>query len=676
MKGLSLLGFLCVLSASAADKLTTRSDEVGKLLNEWHAEGRAAGLKALQYENRDGGHAPFQVGMFPGLKSLVHDEKERGAGRHMGPAHSVRRVPTLGNCSMASTADTGGCLPRIYLMSGNPGFNFLDASYRANNFIIYPEHQDHDVGFNGVDGWGDLFPANHPAVLISQGSSLSDLPFVQAWLSTVAAFTPEVQELLIAKGVLMPTVNMIFRRSNKQVRTDEDYFSGLAHPVVFDAKNLDEKAMVNRAQLMTPLTIPPVAMLEVLEERKPVNGVDYFEKEGVTEQLGQSASSVGRIFRGVGEVYSLRLSARRSVEIQGKPMKARWVLLQGRKDKVEIKSSADGTEAEIRVLWHDDMESASGTGIKAHRVDVGLFVSSPLADSAPAIVSVFMLPNEKRYFNDGGKVSEVCYQAHNEDLGIPRASEDMRWLQWMRVVAGEPLPGERWVRTLINDEARSEAKIVLGELQPMERALAELKTRKAPAEDIANMEKKLKAKLAGAADLRALAEKVVRTFANDPRWFLNQQAELIAVAAAASDAAVIGDVRAGIKKLTDMGVLVSQGDGGYVLAGGPTAAESPAVADYLRGLHLMLLSRVVLPEFLHRSNQPAFCDPRLTALKPWRDVYRYDEKGKLLGWLRHQEGRVHGFTADGRMKLNLGDPDEKAVPVKYEMKGGRLVFGP
>ncbi|MFZ4766729.1 MAG: hypothetical protein ACOYMN_17390, partial [Roseimicrobium sp.] len=38
-------------------QVTTRTDSTGKLLNEWHARGSAAGLGALSYENRDGGHS-------------------------------------------------------------------------------------------------------------------------------------------------------------------------------------------------------------------------------------------------------------------------------------------------------------------------------------------------------------------------------------------------------------------------------------------------------------------------------------------------------------------------------------------------------------------------------------------------------------------------------------------
>lgn len=57
-----------------------------------------------------------------------------------------------------------------------------------------------------MGGWGDLYPANSACTIISQGSSFTDMPFVNAALSTIAAFDPDVLTTLIRKRILMPTV--------------------------------------------------------------------------------------------------------------------------------------------------------------------------------------------------------------------------------------------------------------------------------------------------------------------------------------------------------------------------------------------------------------------------------------------------------------------------------------
>ena len=176
---LRLLAFITLGQAGVlAQPVTTRTDKVAGIINEWFAKGSAAGLQAITYENRDGQHSPLNTGLYPQLQVYKSAENEKGA------ATQIRSQPTLGNCSMASGATQLGCLPRLYMM--DPGGNrFLAQQYLSNNFFIYPEHQDYDVGANGVGGgYGDLLPLNTPSMLISQGSSFTDQPFLQALLST------------------------------------------------------------------------------------------------------------------------------------------------------------------------------------------------------------------------------------------------------------------------------------------------------------------------------------------------------------------------------------------------------------------------------------------------------------------------------------------------------------
>jgi hypothetical protein len=74
-----LIAPLLVASASvahAADPITTRTDEVGKLLNEWAAKGTAAGLSRLTYENRDDAHSALPTHLWPGLNVHAFTEQE------------------------------------------------------------------------------------------------------------------------------------------------------------------------------------------------------------------------------------------------------------------------------------------------------------------------------------------------------------------------------------------------------------------------------------------------------------------------------------------------------------------------------------------------------------------------------------------------------------------------
>ena len=87
---------------------------MGRLLNLWFNEGSAAGLARLTYENRDGGHSPFNTAEWPQLRVYQPSEEEKKLGAAPGAAIMVRPFPLIGNASMAAPADKGGSIPRLY----------------------------------------------------------------------------------------------------------------------------------------------------------------------------------------------------------------------------------------------------------------------------------------------------------------------------------------------------------------------------------------------------------------------------------------------------------------------------------------------------------------------------------------------------------------------------------
>ena len=138
------------------------------------------------------------------------------------------------------------------------------------------------------------------------------------------------------------------------------------------------------------------------------------------------------------------------------------------------------------------------------------------------------------------------------------------------------------------------------------------------------------------------------------------------MATSSPKATASADVQATVKRLIDLGVLLELASG-TVMPVNPYDRLPAAERYLLTGLNQTLLSQVLFPEALERSLAPAWVDPRLTTPKPWRDVYRYDEKtGALLGWRRHGSGKVALFDAEGRwLPQGLQHP-EQAVPVTYE----------
>lgn len=616
---LRLLSIFTLASAVLhAETITTRDDAVGRSLNQWATEETAAGFGALQYENRDGDHS-LLPDIYKRLHRVLPSPDEVKEARDKGFPNQLRKLPTIGNCSMSGTPDTIGSLPRTMFM--HPlGHEILSAQYAANNFFIFPEHLDHDPGANGVGGWGDLFPVNHPGVLITQGSSGSDMPFVKAMLATAAALRPEVQQHVIRNGVLMPTLQALLRQSSTRVQNESDYFTGSAHPVVFDGATLDELKMITSAQVMSLLSVPPVARLRLLSAPAARPGIDFFEPATVTqEMLGAQPSCIARVYRTSADAEDLRLSAEGSTDSGGKPLTYKWVLLQGDPARVQIAPNEDGTQATVRVRWHPPLLAASG--IRTHRVDIGLFASNGLSWSAPAMLCVAMNPNERRFFDDKGRLTEIHYEAGNPELGLPTSDDDPRWQVFSKALKTQPL-------------------LSAALKQPF------------------------------AASTRAGAVQIIDSLADDPQFFIRHQAKLLPLATKSPKTTALTELRAELKRLTGLGVLVESADGDFTTANA-TSALTEADRYYLRQLHLTVLSQILMPGFMERSPAPLFVDPRLSMPKAWRDVYHYDDAGKRAGWTRHHAGRTFRFDANGHLILN-----DQPVPVSYRVEGRQLLFDP
>ncbi|MDZ4402153.1 hypothetical protein [Prosthecobacter sp.] len=680
-----LLAFLTLgISGIIAQPVTMRTDSVAKLLNEWFVNGTAAGLKAISYENRDGQHSPLNTAQYPLLQVFKGAENDKGA------ATQLRLQPTLGNCSMASGATQLGCLPRLYMM--DPGGNrFLAQQYLSNNLFIYPEHQDYDIGANGIGangiggGYGDLLPLNTPSLLISQGSSGTDQPFLQALLSTAAAFRPETQKLLIEKRLLMPTLQSIFRRSNKMIQVPEDYFTGKAHPPVFDGTQIDEEKMVRIAHDMTPEKIPPLVLLQVIEESKIEAGKNFFELPGPYPwQLSDTPVSIARILRGNEAEHGMLIGFEKTLNLTKSPLQMRATVLQGDPRFVRIESAPGGNVMRLRVRWQPPVFTASG--IRSHRIDIGIFADNGASISAPSIVSFYMLPNEMHFYDEQGHVSEIHYQTHNPDFGLPVADTDPRWVKVLLAFSLKDtnLRGRLLDQILTPAERDGLQKHYLA-LKPQMDALTAAERDDKRKEEAAKLRTKLgesirfalKTRITEKAELttRTTIEKVLHAIASFHPFYLGSQRELDALASTSSKSSAIADVRAELHRLIMQGVLVEHASG-QIDTMSPPDKLSLGERYMLRGLNLTLLSQVLFPDVLERSTAPAYVSPRLTTPKPWRDVYRYDpDSGALQGWIRYSGARIANFDATGRFQPD--GPKGKAVPVIYAKDAnGSLTWQP
>lgn len=362
------------------------------LLRRFQAMGRAGGFEGVIYDNRDRGHSRLPQEQFPQLAHLEYGPELREANLDYGLAgRIILPFIVFGNSSTAVTQKPINRSQARFAMTsvGGPERAFL--TYSNNHLYIYPEHRDHDEV--------DLFPANWPYMIISQGSSHSDKPFMQALAMTLAALPVETREFLREKRLIAPTLQMILRRNQTATYRLEQYLSPAAHPTVFERKNLQPERMVAMAADLKPADIPPMVRLAVEQE-------DFSEAAGLaglSEHLFDTPSAIARVWRSEAYSREMIVTADKTQDPNDLPLTFKWVLLRGDPAKVRIKLLDDtGQKARIEIDWHEARPINPMTDRMTDRVDVGVFAWNGVNYSAPAFISVSFPRHQSRDYQPVG----------------------------------------------------------------------------------------------------------------------------------------------------------------------------------------------------------------------------------------------------------------------------------
>jgi len=693
--------------------ITTAPGKVGDLLRQWWQEGTAAGNLGDVYDNRDKGHSDLDMGPYPQLRKVVYSPEEIQKGRHWSAQVVLRKGVVFGNSSTSAPPTAGGSNPRMYYVQP-AGIAFLYRQYTANNLYIYPEHRDHDPGHNGPDeGFGDLYPTNTPYLIISQGSSGSDQPFMRALPFTLAAFRPEVKKKLVETGLLMPTVQMLLRSTNRQLAKPEDYLTGLAHPTVFEGSWFNELALVQAAHALTVDNLPPMVQMKVLEEDHPVQGRDFFELTNL-EILADTPAVIARIIRGKDYRRRLVVSAERSFDVNQKPLSFTWTVLRGDKDKIAITpKNKEKSVVEIVVPYHDRRPIAPGSPLESNRVDIGVFVNNGTYNSAPGFVTFYSMDNEARTYDDKGRVLEIGYGMGETRLTVTdwpafvdvlvKEEAGPSYFSLSKETRGRFADAVPKLKMLQSEwkRARGALDLYQAEMNKVAERLAkaqqflvtaEQALKKNPGEDAQETVKKAQAakdKLLGEKKVDELVHgdlyKKSAAAEKDIHDFLNQTGPAKSLRVIADDLLrdKVQDLdllprfwkenvwaptyyRGILNNLNLMGILANGTKSPLVfklLQPGGTAYEKMLI----QRANAALLTEGILPKILKAEIVNNFVDQRLATPRFWRDVYHYDDKGNYGGWTRYGAEKTLEFNADGLLILAKDDRGRcsKAATVRY-----------
>lgn len=646
--------------------VTTDQGEVGKMLRLWYGEGSAAGNVGDRYDNRDGGHSMLRLSRYPQIEPVTYTAQQKARrlnwGLMYGPPHegvafgnSSTAASDIHHGSNARQAMTNRLIPpRLYL------------HYVRSNLYVYPEHRDCDPGRNGRGGFGDLFPGNLPYVIVSRGSSGSDQWFLDAVACTLAAFRPETKKKLVRTGLLMPTVQMIFRSCNKGLETPEDYLTGRAHPSAFDGREIDKLAMVRMAHSIRPDEIPPMVLLRMVKDFEGKRGRDWFDN-AADEVLYDTPCAIARIGRSTRRVRRMVVSVEAGSDVNHRKLTYHWAVLRGDGEQVKIKPLKDDRSVVVlsipftssRPIW-------PGSKITSPRVDIGAFAHNGKHYSAPAFVTVYFLPNEARTYDAKGRIAEVDYNFGDSTIGYasrlpmhPRY-DIADWKPLLEAFAPErdDLPARLLKAKLPPAQAAELARVA--------REFASVKTPAVRAQVLTKPRPRLGRVLVtpsrrvpiadrtAARTARDCIEQAINAVKDDATLLVDNAAEIERLLGAASqaDAKAVREAR---DKLVRGGVLAGDAKAGWRLTplldgdGAPETRLSLSQRNRLEWFHIELINRVLYPGSVRLRFARNFVPKMLTSpKKTWRDVYHYDEAGKLTGWTRHDGGKTTQFNAEGR----------------------------
>jgi hypothetical protein len=483
---------------------------------------------------------------------------------------------------------------------------------------------------------------------------------------------------------------MIFRSTNKHLKRPEEYLTGKAHPSVFEGSWVNDLEMIKLAHAIEPGNIPPMVQLKVEKEDLPVLGIDYFEVQG-TEKLADTPASISRIFRGKDFRRPMIVSAEGSYDINKRPLKYHWVILRGDPKRITIKPlGKTGSKAEITVAYHERRPISPGSAMESNRVDIGVFVHNGVYYSAPGFITAFSLDHEARTYDDQGRTLEIGYGMGETTLAVAN------WAAFLDLAGKDSresrvLPLNKLEREALHQEAAKykELEAALHSARKKRDAIqAELQ--KAPADQ----KKAIQAKIDESNKSVAKADQAINAFLDrplpGPKQSIRRQADralrvLVKKPNFANDHAEVlvslmdnlherdlqnkKVVIAALQRSKDMGLALSK------------SKDFPRPFESIRGkerwtdyelalieqFNATLLSQVIFPGMLTNSYQANYVDPRISAPRSWRDVYRYDARGKFIGWTRFSPAGKSEFTADGFLILEKDDRGRclEAQTVRY-----------
>lgn len=406
-------GYMTTLLRVLPTRDVTPEDYAGphaEIVRPWLDPKAYAGML---YVNRDEDACAVRHERFPLLTPVMYGDEAQKAGAHRGTANGLfstglAPLPTVGNSTLtAGRPPFWRSIPRAVATDGAAMATALRLAM-ANQLYVYDATPDLNRRFKG-----DLLTSNNPAFLLSADLTnekpdpkTAQRDLTELVLAGFGVLPPETRREMLRRGLFVPTMQRLLRQSLKGA---PDYLTAAAHPTAFDPQAIDAEAFLKAAHALTPEGLPPALQLAVRQETMPRQYIDYFDAVS-SEGIADTPLCITRVVRGVERTRRLTVEA----AVPNEPgVSFRWFTVNGDPEKVRIRTlTPNGSLATMEADWQGLREE---NGMAQRRVDVACVALRPDGTaSAPCFVSLRALANERRTYDDHGRIVCVDYTAPKE----------------------------------------------------------------------------------------------------------------------------------------------------------------------------------------------------------------------------------------------------------------------
>ena len=275
----------------------------------------------------------------------------------------------------------------------------------------------------------DVLPANMPFQLVV-GPNAEDRRMAETALQLATTSMPAgVRAVFTDLRLMGPMLQRIIRRCRPGVTNEESYVSSAAHPAVWRAADFNLPAIAYMARNLTSNSIPLIVSVRSMYEEYAANPIaratpllDYPDPR--PEVTFETPAGIAIVLRALENDRKFRFVAS-SWPVLDEKVSFAWVPLS-------TVPSPNPRICAIQEQWRQYPPAAGygeirlSRGYVYGRKDVAVFARyGDGAYGPPAIISFYVVPNERRTYGHGGVLTRIEYQ--KSDFVIPQLYQNKPW---------------------------------------------------------------------------------------------------------------------------------------------------------------------------------------------------------------------------------------------------------